>query len=172
MGFCLVCRKSIPSGKGKFCSEKCEVIMKKQDKKWHKENWDQLSEMFQKEISGYRRRIEIVLRLQRKVTLEHLHQWGMLMRYSENVSPDFDFYKNYHAHHIFPKHLFPDFALDEWNGAVMPHKWHVQFHKKYLKHRNNPSFDWVGILIRFIEGKLKTSQTSENLTIQSTFDSE
>lgn len=125
---------------------------KRYKREWSAKNLDKIYEY-------ERRRLDKLLKLNPKLTHKKRSTWGHLIRLKE-CKDGFNYYKNYHAHHIMPVLLCPNDALEEWNGVPLPAHWHYEFHGLHGRRTNDvidPRIDWPGELFDFIDMKIKKS---------------
>lgn len=95
-------------------------------------------------------------KLERNPELTKHNRWnyGFLKRLEAWESTGYN-YKDHETHHIIPLKFNPNFGLDDWNGVVLPQKWHKEFHNK--TNIRDFCLDWPGLLFDFIEEKIRES---------------
>lgn len=110
-------------------------------------------------IRKYKHKAWLRLReLNPELTSETRQLWGVSQKVSEAVATGYNYNGSHHSHHILPVRVYPEFALEDWNGAVIPDDWHLDFHRQYNPRDNpDPSFDWSGVLFDFIDFKIRES---------------
>jgi hypothetical protein len=88
----------------------------------------------------------------------HLRKWSMKLKINNPLvtTKNMD---SYQAHHLFPKSLFPELALEEWNGALVDKKLHNKYHSKiFHTKQHNYTYDWVGGFVDFITKELSSKR--------------
>lgn len=105
------------------------------------------------------------MKLNPNLTEQNRWYWGRLIRLQEDEVSRYNYYNNFDAHHIFPTILYPNFALEEWNGVPLCRNWHIEFHNKYGRNgsKKNYDWDWPGLLFDFIEFKIRETNSIKSI---------
>ena len=62
-----------------------------------------------------------------------------------------------HVHHIFPRHLYPQFSLNVNNLIVLCDKCHTKIHihtiwgEEWMKENNKEQYDWVMKMMKLVD---------------------
>ncbi len=98
--------------------------------------------------------------IEKKPDKSALRRWALRQKINEPTI-NTENINLFNAHHIFPKSLFPDLALEDWNCVLINKGWHKELHTKYVPKVNCfYDFDWIGALFDFIEDKIHESMDS------------
>ena len=137
-------REELVKRQNKYNHENREAVNERVAK-WKKENPDKVNLQRIKDTKS-------LLKRNPRLTPKNRRKWGGMQKLMESVAVGLNYNGTHHAHHILPIALYPNLALEIWNGVVLPADWHHEFHRDNNIH--NYLLDWPGLLFDFIDSKI------------------